>query len=120
MKKNSLWNYAANVAVNVGLQMKADGMLKDNEGAVYAEECGQEIIYNACRHIVISMLRNYVASRIEDFQDVADDAMFVMDRERRSLQSADYILYQRMVELTNEFFENNYDFFIEVDIEELL
>lgn len=115
-----LWDYAANVAVQVGLQMKAEGLLKDSDGAVYAEECGQEKIYIAFKHIVQSMLRDYVAENVYDFEDLADHALYIMDRERRSLRSADPQLYDSMLQATSEFFELHQDFYFEVDMEDLL
>jgi hypothetical protein len=118
--KKKLENYAANVAVQVGLQMKADGLLKDSGGAVYAEECGQEVIYKAFKHIVQSMLRDYVAENVYNFEDLADEALFIMDRERRSLRSADPQLYDSMLQATSEFFELHQDFYFEIDMEDLL
>lgn len=48
---NGNWDLAGEIAVRVGLQMRDNGMLKDENGPVYAEECGQEIIYNYLKEI---------------------------------------------------------------------
>lgn len=48
---NGNWDLAGEIAVRVGLQMREDGMLKDENGPVYGEECGQEIIYNYLNEI---------------------------------------------------------------------
>jgi hypothetical protein len=98
----SLWNYAANVAEQA------------------RQENDQVAIYRAFKHIVQSMLRDYVAENVCDFEELADHALFVMDRERRSLRSADPQLYDAMLNATSEFFELHQDFYFEVDMEDLL
>lgn len=99
-----LYQYAKNVAENV----------KTNEG------CEQDIIYQAFKHIVQSMLRDYVAENVRDFDDLADHALYVIGRERRSLQNVNPQLFDDMLQATSEFFELHQDFYFEVDMEDLL
>lgn len=41
-----LWDFAAELAVLAGLEMKDNGLIADDT-PIYADECGQESIYNA-------------------------------------------------------------------------
>ena len=45
---NGLWDLAGHIALSVGYELRAQGILPTN-APVYAEELGQETIYNILR-----------------------------------------------------------------------
>ena len=52
-------------------------------------------------------LKAYIQNNVECFEERSGYAFYVMDRERRSLCSADYQLYQEMLDCAEEYCDVN-------------
>jgi hypothetical protein len=48
---NGLWDLSAEIALDIGLSLKEKGLIKNN-GAIYAEDFGQDEIYETLKDLV--------------------------------------------------------------------